>query len=122
MILAGLSVQVQGSGPRGGTAAGSLTVPLTGVASPTFVKMILRGEAAIAGSSANGRVTVEINGLGMASGFSEPGATIQQEFSLQISPVAPVIVLNFLVSCQAFGADANASALMSLDSLDLALE
>lgn len=122
IILSGLSAQAEGSGPRGSAAAGTLTVPVTNVTSTVFVKVAIRGEVAVASASAIGRVYTEINGFAVGSGFSDPGTVLQQELNLQLSPAAPVIVLNLLVSCQVFGPDANASALVNLDSVDITLQ
>lgn len=122
LLFNNLSVHVQGSGPRADTAAGSLTVPLVGLSSSAFVKISFRGEAVIAGTGAVGRLNVEVNGFAQANGFSNPGASIQQELTVQLAPDFPAVVLNMVLSGQAFGADVTDSALVALDSIDLSLQ
>lgn len=122
LLFSSLSVQVQGAGPRADTAAGSLTVPLVGMSSAAFVKISLRGEAMIAGSGAVGRLNVEVNGFAQTTGFSNPGASIQQELTMQFGPDVPAVVINVVLSGQVFGVDVNDSALVTLDSIDLSFQ
>jgi hypothetical protein len=90
--------------------------------SSVFVKLMFRGEAVVMGPSAGGRLSVEVNGFSVGNGFSDPDTSIQQELSLQLGPATPEVVLNLSVSGQAFGAEGDASALVSIDSIDLTLE
>ncbi len=122
ILFTGLSVQAQGTAPRAAALAGSLTVPLDGVTSPIFVKMDFRGDASATGTGASGRLGIEVNGVALGSGFSEPGGPIRQDFTLQLSPDAPFVVLNLVVSGQVFGADTAASAIVTLDSIDLTFQ
>jgi hypothetical protein len=121
LLFTGFSAQAQGSGLRGAVAAGSLAVPLTGVTSAIFVKVALRGSVVIAGPDASARLEVQANGFGLGSGFTEE-VTIEQDLDLQLGPDAPVVILNLLLSCQVFGAGATLSALITLDSVDLAIQ
>jgi hypothetical protein len=121
LLFAGLSAQAQASGTRGAVAAGSLAVPLTGVTSPVFIKIVLSGSAAILGAGASGRLDVQLNGFGVGTGFAAD-TPIQQALDLQLGSDVPIVILNLVLSSQVCGADAAGSALVALDTVDLTIQ
>jgi hypothetical protein len=122
VLFNGVSVEVEAADTRAAAMAGSLMVPLESVTTPVFVKMDIRGEAAVVGAGATSRLGIEVNGFFLGNNSSTPGGPIQQDVTLELRPDAPFVVINCVLSGQVFGADPVASALVTLDSIDLSFE